>query len=213
MADIDYGAWLNFALLAGGDLKPKRILELFAGHAPLEKIATKQGHEVLALDLEPKILAQAQGRRVAADALQIPVGDGIFDLALATNASINYLPDMAVLTRHFVEVKRVLKSEGNYVFDCCTPGRAATLHLRSMQSEAAGVVFSHMYDSAGGYLLTQVNVNGRGSEEHRQRIFSEAEIRHAANLSGFAIAQTVPNYGLPVIPGSEPIVTWVMRRP
>ncbi len=87
------------------------------------------------------------------------------------------------------------------------------MHLRSMQSETAAVAFSHIYDRAAGDLVTQVKVAGRGSEEHRQHIFSEAEIRHVAELSGFAVAQIVPNYGLPVAPGSEPIVTWVLRRP
>ncbi|WP_041948227.1 class I SAM-dependent methyltransferase [Turneriella parva] len=212
MADIDYAAWFRFALNSIGRPGKHHILELFAGHAPMAPIAMAYGHVNLALDIEPKMLEHATGARAAANALFLPLADGIFDLALATNASINYLPENAALAHHLSEIGRVLKPGAVYVFDCCTPGRAETLHLRSMRSATGEVEFSHQYDRVKGILQTLVTVSGRGSEEHNQRIFTEPEIRHAAKAVGLKAEQTVANYGLPVGTGVEPIVTWVLRR-
>jgi SAM-dependent methyltransferase len=113
MADIDYAAWFRFALRATGRSDKHDILELFAGHAPMAPLAAALGHASLALDIEPKMLERATGARAAANALFLPLADATFDLVLATNASINYLPDMTALAQHFSEVRRVLKTGGS----------------------------------------------------------------------------------------------------
>lgn len=212
MADIDYAAWLRFALAQVGQQTELRILELFSGHAPMTGLAGAAGLNAVALDVEPKMLEEAQGFRLNANALELPLAASVFNLALSTNASINYLRDPAMLRSHFTDVARVLKTGGAYVFDCCPPERAGTLHLRVMHSPGGAITFSHIYERTTDILVTRVDVSGRGIEEHRQRIYTESEITDAAASEGFAIELVVPNYAEPYAAGIRPIVTWVLRR-
>jgi SAM-dependent methyltransferase len=211
MADVPYGAWFDFALDADHFTTKQRILELFSGHAPFLKIASQRGIAVIALDVERAMLSHTVGDRVCATALALPVVNATITLAAATNASINYLQDVPELVQHFAEVKRVLVPGGAYVFDCCTPGRAETLHLQTMQSASGEIFFSHIYNRVENILETTVKIKERGTEHHRQRIFTMAELNHCATTAGFVIEQVVPNYGLPVAAINEPIVTLVLR--
>lgn len=211
MADVPYGAWFDFALAADHLTTTQRILELFSGHAPFLKIASQRGIAAVALDVERAMLSHAVGDRVCATALALPMANATITLAAATNASINYLQDVPELVQHFAEVKRVLVQGGAYVFDCCTPGRAETLHLQTMQSTSGKISFSHVYNRVENILETVVTIRDRGTEYHRQRIFTKAELNHCATTAGLVVEQVVPNYGLPVAAGNEPIVTLVLR--
>ncbi len=211
MADIPYSAWLDFALEADALSAPHGILELFAGHAPLSGIAIGRGLLAVALDLEPAMLIGSSGDRVCASAEALPFADASFTLAVSTNASINYCRELPELADHLGEVRRVLTPRGAYVFDCCTPGRAETLHLKTMRSPSGEITFSHTYNRQDNYLETTVAVEGKGIEKHWQRIFSGAELKHVALAAGFHLERRVANYALPVAAGIEPIVTYVLR--
>ena len=49
MADIDYAAWLRFALAQVGQQTELRILELFSGHAPMTALAGAVGAQTLTI--------------------------------------------------------------------------------------------------------------------------------------------------------------------
>jgi len=213
MADLPYATWLDFALKADYCHQRHHLLELFAGHAPMAQIAARLGVRSVALDHEKTMLLQGAGNRVCASALAIPFAAASFTVAVSTNASINHLSGLPDLAAHLSEIRRIVAPAGVYVFDCCTPGRAETLHLKTMKSSSGEIKFSHAYDRIENLLETRVRVKNKGVEIHRQRIFTDAELRHTIVASGFVVESVKTAYGLPVTPGSEPIMAWVLRRP
>jgi len=173
--------------------------------------ATRRGYRAIALDRERSFLSR--GNSLCADARALPLADGALTAAIATNSSLNYLADTHELATHLREVARVLESRGIYVFDTCPHERALVLDGHTHNALAGAVEISHTYDSAQKQLVSRVVLkNNQITEVHPQRIFSDTEIRVAATLAGFQIAERVPNYALPTDQRTQPITTWVLAR-
>lgn len=87
------------------------ILDLAAGDGlDMQVLAGMQAGEVIGLDISPRLLADAQGERVVADAHRMPFHDGALDVVLANSVLHHLDPPSA-----FREIGRVLRPGGRLV--------------------------------------------------------------------------------------------------
>jgi len=99
------------------ELRPRRVLELAAGTGVLTAELVAAGLDVVATDLNPAMVAvgaaavpQASWRQ--ADAMDLPVSDGEFDV-VACQFGVMFLPDKVA---GFAEARRVLADGGAFLF-------------------------------------------------------------------------------------------------
>ena len=125
----DYFVPLIFAPYAG-DLasrvavrKPARVLELAAGTGVVTRALASQlpaAAEIVATDLNPGMIETAQQvgtsrpvRWQQADAMQLPFGDGEFDIVVC-QFGVMFFPDKG---HAYAEARRVLRPGGAFVFN------------------------------------------------------------------------------------------------
>ncbi len=92
--------------------RPRRVLDLGAGTGLLTDVLVASGHDVIAVDPSPEMLAQLSGRSTGITALtgsaeQIPLPDGDVDAVVAGQAAHWFDPDAASR-----EMRRVLRPCG-----------------------------------------------------------------------------------------------------
>jgi len=105
------------------ELKPKRVLEIAAGTGAVTRelaLQLSSDCEITATDLNEPMLEVAQRRGTAravtwkrADALQLPFDDQCFDVVVCQFGAM-FFPDRV---RAFSEVRRVLKPDGQFIFN------------------------------------------------------------------------------------------------
>lgn len=104
-----------------GDVRGKRILEVGSGLGDLSLLLGEMGADVVALDIESKMLKYSRNRQqelridvdsILADAANLPFNSSSFDLVVAMR-TIHHLPN---LTKFFEETCRVLRSGGRTAF-------------------------------------------------------------------------------------------------
>jgi len=112
-----------------GDVAGRRVLEVGAGSAPCARWLQREGARPVALDLSAGMLrhADALGRAtgvvvplVQADAMQLPFGDGSFDVACSAFGAVPFVAEPDQVMR---EVARVLRPGGRWVFAVNHPMR------------------------------------------------------------------------------------------
>lgn len=212
MGDIPHDAWFRFVTeYLPASAKP--LADLFSGPGYMAAAARAAGHKALAVDRHLPFLNRARSG-ICADAVALPFADGVFSALTASNAALNYLTDAPALARHLHECRRVLETDGVYVFDVCPHERALLLAARTFGALGGKVRFAHRYTSATRTLTTTVHIqNGEEiCEEHVQKIFEPAEIAAAAADAGFEVLRAVPNYGLRAEGENVPVMTYVLYK-
>lgn len=111
--------------LLGDD--PGQVLEIGAGAAQCSRWLAKRGVDVVASDVSPAMIAEAQrlnratGVRLplaVADARELPFDSTSFDTVFTSFGAIGFLPDLEDL---FAEVGRVLRPGGRWVYSATHP--------------------------------------------------------------------------------------------
>lgn len=216
MADIPYSDWFAFALQFLPKAGNKRLAELFSGPGVLASIAEQHGFALLRLDNSLLALGK-DGRRIVAEATALPFKADCFSGLLAPNGSINYLTDSEALAEHFAECAAILCSGGAYIFDFCPAERAYGLHARHFTALEGRISFSHRFSPADQELLSAVKIHSEDgqiiTEQHRQHIFTPAEIKSAAETAGFKVREESENYGIPFSGDNAPMVALALVKP
>ncbi len=126
-------------LLADVPLEGAEFLDAGSGGGHFSALAAKRGARVVSMDMGLNLLAgvarRCESRRSVGSTLQLPFGDGTFDVVLSTEV-LEHTPDPL---RGLRELARVVKPGGRLVLT--TPGRlwqpvvraASALHLRPYQ--------------------------------------------------------------------------------
>src|SRR5439155_24152615 len=151
-----------------GDVRGTRVLEVGCGAAASARWLADQGAEVVGIDLSAGMLRHARradpsGGRVQlvqADAMALPFGAAVFDVACTAFGAVPFVDDSARVMR---EVFRVLRPGGRWVFSVTHPMRWIFLD----DPGERGLVAVHSYFDRTPYV--ELDVAGVPSyvEHHR----------------------------------------------
>ena len=205
MASVPYARWADYvadlALLARRPIVPgSHLLDLATGTGSVALEFANRGCIATGLDLSEPMLEQARrkaeaaGRRVEflnRDLVQFSL-PAEFDHALCLYDSLNYVLDPKHLERAFANVRRALNPSGVFIFDVNTV-HALEAELFTQASGPNAVV---RYQWRSKYQprtrLTEVRMHfeiaatGERIEiVHRQRGYTDAEIRSLLSRAGF----------------------------
>jgi ubiquinone/menaquinone biosynthesis C-methylase UbiE len=215
MAGVPYADWFSYMQpwLAAG---PNRIFaELFSGPGEIAAIAAQCGFHAIRLDRLVKTMHNPGVSGICALAESLPFADASVAALAAVNCSIHYLRSPDTLCQHFTEARRVLQTDGVYIFDSCNIARAVWLDGQTFWSQGKNVSFKHSLDADSGILTTRVAIaagENIARENHVQYIFPDAEISETLQQAGFSLAACLPAYGIPTPENSHPVTTWVALK-
>lgn len=180
------------------------VLDLGCGTGTIACLLAKRGYEVLAADGSEEMLTQAAAK---AEGLERPP---LFllqempklrlarpvDAAVSTLDSLNYLTRERDLRETFRHVRRWLKPGGLFLFDVNTPYKLRRMdgQLYMDETEASVCVWRTFFSEKKRVCTYQVDLfrlrpDGawdRCFEEHRERAWTEEELREYLTEAGFA---------------------------
>jgi SAM-dependent methyltransferase len=210
MDDIDYDEWSDFIdeLIQTHHPVAERLLELACGtgnHAlSLEELET---YEITATDISAEMLEEAKSKALfresqivwkQADMLHLDLGE-TFDVVISLYDSINYMMSIQDVERVFLNVKKHLNDDGIFVFDFTTPANSVD-NAEDMNDEGTSPD-GYRFVRKSYFLPTErihcnefeieklspdkKTVVQKQREVHRQRVYTMAEMKQAAENAGF----------------------------
>lgn len=182
----------------------RTVLDLGCGTGTIACLLAERGYEVLAADASVEMLTQAAAKAEGLDhpplffqqamprlRLARPV-----DAVVSTLDSLNYLTAERDLRETFRHVRRALKPGGLFLFDVNTPCKLRRMdgQLYMDETEEAVCVWRTFFSEKRQVCAYQVDLfrlrpDGawdRSFEEHRERAWSEEELRTALTEAGFS---------------------------
>ena len=204
--DVPYEAILDFleAILRRSGKKPATVLDLACGTGSMSLLLAQRGYEVIATDGSEEMLTQAVGKAAALDGrpplflhqamprlrLIEPV-----DTVVSTLDSLNYLTRESDIRETFRRVYRWLKPGGQFIFDVNSPYKLERMdgQMYMDETEDSFCVWRTFFSRRTQVCTYQVDLfrlNGEGSwyrdfEEHRERAWSEEQLRLFLAEAGF----------------------------
>ena len=181
----------------------KTVLDLACGTGTIACLLAERGYQVVAVDGSEDMLAQAAAKAAALDSpplflhqsmprlrLMEPV-DGV----ISTIDSLNYLTRERDLRETFHRVWRWLQPGGLFLFDVNTPGKLRRMDRQVYldETEDSLCVWRTFFSEKTEICTYQVDLfhlrpDGawdRSFEEHRERAWTEEELRQYLSESGF----------------------------
>lgn len=182
----------------------KTVLDLACGTGTVACLLAKRGYEVLATDGSEEMLTQAAAKAAELERpplfllqpmprlrLARPV-----DAVVSTLDSLNYLTGERDLKETFRRVRRWLKPGGLFLFDVNTPYKLRRMdrQLYMDETEETCCVWRTFFSEKKQVCTYQVDLfrlrpDGawdRSLEEHRERAWSEEELRRYLGEAGFS---------------------------
>jgi len=205
MRHVNYRRWARYvhAAFEQHGLHPKAVLDVACGTGSLALELSHQGYAMSGVDREEAMLTAA--RRKAEEAHvdltferrdMRALGDlGPFDAVLCLYDSINYLCEEAEIATFFRNVRRILRTDGPFIFDICTE-RNSMGYFRDSTERERGAGFSYTrncrYDPESRIQLNhfQIRFDGKSKvfeEAHRQRIYRIEEVLGLIEESPFEL--------------------------
>ena len=206
MADGDYRRRAAFLTrrLKKGPLPVHRVLDLGCGTGTIACLLAGRGYEVLAVDGSEEMLTQAAGKAAGLERpplfLHQPMPrlrlDRPVDAVVSTLDSLNYLTAERDLRETFRRVRRALTPGGLFLFDLNTPYKLRRMdgQLYLDETEESFCAWRTFFSEKRRVCTYQVDLFcrraggtwDRSFEEHRERAWSEEEIRRYLHEAGFS---------------------------
>jgi predicted TPR repeat methyltransferase len=226
VVDPCHAAWAAFldGLFRPDDEGVRDVLDVCCGTGLLAAELVTRGYRIVGVDASEAMLERAR-RRVGPDTPLIratlpdlPVG-GTFDAAVCTMDGFNYLAPED-LHRTIAAIARRLRPAGRLVFDAHTDAMIAFAETRPVVSgETNGnrFVISSAVDPDARICDTRIELTPAGgetpfSEQHRQYVHRESEIRIALADAGFEVIAVTDEYSDRPADESTLSATWIARR-
>jgi ubiquinone/menaquinone biosynthesis C-methylase UbiE len=194
--------------------KPRRILDLACGEGTFAVHMAEKGFDVTGVDRSPRMLelariraekSKAEARFMLGDMRSLEFREQ-FDLVTCWFDSLNYLLDSADLKKTFLGVSEALKPEGLFIFDMNTTYGLAVNWRESpcyVEGDTPDVFETHRqeFDFEHNIATMRITCFIRGEsgwmrvdEEHRERAYSQEEIRSFLDETGFQLLATWGNF-------------------
>ena len=201
MDGVDYAAWWRY-LSDTFAIKPaSRILETACGTGNLTMEMSADGHQVIASDLSPAMLAQAErklrGRRnvrfLQLDMCELPVTLGRFDVIVTACDAVNYLSRPADVQRFFSCASELLGNDGMLLFDVHGMGRVTQWSIAPYQNVVspdscdlwrAELRSRSIFHHITGFTKQDDGAWHRFDELHQQRYYAVDELKGMLEAAG-----------------------------
>jgi len=238
MRDVGYEMWADYVeeICARHGLDPRTVLDVACGTGNSTLPFARRGYRTVGVDSSSAMLAIARAKAAAAG-LQVEFAQqdmrrlepealktaSSFDLVICLYDSLNYLTDPRELDEALVGFRKAVRPGGLFVFDVNAARRLSLMTETSLFLEGPGWTFIERndYDPATfmwrievtGFLRTRGNLYRRFREVHRERSYSEKEVRAALRRAGFETRAAYSAFGFePAGPDSARIY-FVAERP
>ena len=214
MANVPYGLWTDYisrlATLHDRSILPgSRVLDLATGTGSVALEFARRGCLVVGLDLSAPMIAEAE-RKATEEGLpaQFLVRDlrdfdlpPEFDHVVCLYDSLNYILDTDELKQAFANIKGTLQPQGLLIFDVNTV-RALEEELFTQKSRQGAPVeyrWQSKYNPQTRISRIRMDFHVLGTGEkfrivHRQRAYTEAELRSLLFHAGFTNITTYDAY-------------------
>ena len=182
----------------------RTVLDLACGTGTIACLLARRGYEVLAADGSEEMLAQAAAKAgelerpplfLQQDMTRLRLAEPV-DAVVSTLDSLNYLTRERDLLETFRRVRRWLRPGGMFLFDLNTPYKFRRMdgQLYMDETEESLCVWRTFFSEKKRICTSQVDLFrlradgawARRMEEHRERAWSEEEVRRGLLQAGFA---------------------------
>lgn len=206
MENADYDGWFNYIykIIEEKGIKGKDVLDLGCGTAEISIRFKKKGYSVLGVDISDEMLAIA-GEKIDSAGLEIPlavhdmrnfklpVG---FDIVVSLFDTVNYLNSTKELEKCMKSVYSHFDREGVFIFDVVTENMMDEMFPGGSfvdDREDLTLIWSREHDEENGleeitttFFVKEKNGKYRRVDDYyTKKIFTEDEIRDAAEKAGF----------------------------
>jgi SAM-dependent methyltransferase len=210
MRDVSYQMWANYVeeICARHGLAPATILDVACGTGGSTLPFAARGYQIAGVDASQSMLDIARAKAAASglgvefalqDLRRLRPGDlalgPVFDLVLCLYDSLNYITDPRELQAALPGFLGALRPGGLFIFDVNAARRLTLMSEALLFLEGPGWAFieKNAYDpatfiweiTATGFVRSRGGLYRRFMEIHRERSYSEKEIRGMLARSGF----------------------------
>lgn len=212
MKRVPYRMWVGyyFLLLAQLDSHPETVLDVCCGTGTMTEMLAREGFQMTGIDLSPAMIEEARRKGAArksktryevGDARDFDLGE-TFDSALSFFDSLNNILEPEGLQAAFGRVRAHLERGGSFIFDLNTE-YAFKEHMFDQENLKAGAKLRYdwkgEYDPASRIIEVRMKFwrEGEAFEEiHRQRAYSDEEVRDMLGRAGFGEVRAYASYTL-----------------
>jgi len=212
MADVPYDMWLRYVLslyhLHRPDTArpgPVNVLDLACGTGSMAIRFARMGCSVVGVDISDQMVRVAEERAatqnlrvdfLTADAADVDLPSGHFDLCVSLFDSLNYITEPLRLQSAFVRVARALDRDGVFVFDMNTAYALRNRFFDQEDLRAASAIryrWRSSFDEDSRLCTIHMDFwtgpEGRHEEMfvevHVQRAYESQEVETMLNAAGF----------------------------
>ena len=206
--DIHYTRWADYLQSAFRKFErdPKLVLELGCGTGSLAVDLSKRGYDMIAIDNSTSMLNKAYEKAKKADADILFLNQdmrnfelyGTVDAVICLLDSINYITSVNDIKKIFGLVNNYLNPGGLFIFDVNSPYKLSTVLGNQTfyeLDEDISWVWKNTYNSKSKtttfdltfFVKNQDGLYERYDETHKERAFSNEEIKEALNSSGLRL--------------------------
>jgi len=208
MGHIDFKKWALFILKSSfPDKIPARALDLGCGTGSLFRYFPAMTYKV-GMDISPEMVSTAN-KNYPDTVFQVGdirsfKFDSAFDLITCNHDTLNYLTDYSDLDKHFTSIRNNLADNGYYLFDVSSERNLTqNFHDRIFRETIGNTLFiwENSYDEKKKEIISNLyfatdDENGfhEFKEVHKQRYYSNDEIKHSVEKNGLKLLKIGSDY-------------------
>ncbi len=212
MHQVPYRMWVGYylLLLSHQNQHPKRILDVCCGTGTMCELLTAEEKEMAGVDLSAEMIRQAKKKAGKnRQEIRYEVGDAAefemdeqYDAAFSFFDSLNNILEVDHLQRAFIQIAKHVKPGGSFIFDVNT-AYAFETELFDQESLKKGNAIKYQWKGAWDpetrIITVTMNFWKNGdefTETHRQRAYTDEELRAMLDKAGFMEIRTFHSYTL-----------------
>jgi len=209
MDHVDYVNWSNYIinLIKNSGRDVGSVIDLSCGTGSLLTQLQDKIHTIFGCDNSKEMIREARKKNklyfevlFVNDIREMALKDDCFDCALFLYDSLNYLVDNISLENSLLEINRILKKGGLFIFDVVSENHCIEHYGDYHESEYwedAGYSRHSFYDPQNGFQFNEFRIDIRGEtyiEKHQQKVYDIDYLKRIINKNSFKIIGTYNDF-------------------